>query len=66
MSAMPSVDAKIGVRRKEHRIGEGFGHAHQASVREAHGYVGVLPHELENFRDVLVKAEGRYDGLAIQ
>ena len=42
LAAVATVNTEILVRRQDHRVGEGFTHAHEASISEAHGDVAVL------------------------
>jgi hypothetical protein len=54
-----AIDAEVGTGGEQHRIGERFGHAHQASICETHGHVGVLLHELQ-YPLRLVAQRGRH------
>ena len=48
LATVAAVDAKVGIGSENDGIGERFGHAHEAGIGEAHGYVCVLLQELED------------------
>ena len=48
LSAVSPVDAEIRIGGDDHRIGQGFAHAHQAGVGQAHGYAGVPGAQVEH------------------
>ena len=54
---MPAIDAEVGIRSENDRIGKRFGHAHQAGVGEAHGHVREFLHEPEYRLHVAVQVE---------
>src|SRR5665213_3671265 len=64
VTTVATVDAKIGIGGKEDGIGERFGHAHEAGIGEAHGYVRVLLHELEHRVQVFCQIESDKYGTA--
>src|SRR5438034_7732169 len=39
LPAVPAINAEVGIRSENDRIGECFGHPHKAGVGEAHGHV---------------------------
>jgi hypothetical protein len=48
LSAVSPVDAEIRIGGDDHRIGQGFAHAHQAGVSQAHGHAGVPGAKVEH------------------
>lgn len=65
-AAVPSVDAKVGIRGEKDRVGERFGHAHEASVGETHGNVHMLLHELQYLAQVAFQIKGWDNGAAME
>ena len=54
---MPPVDAEVGIRCENHRIGQCFGHPHKAGVGEAHWHIRVFLQELQDGLKVVVQTE---------
>src|SRR5262245_50841894 len=48
LAAVTAVDAEVGVGGEKNGVWKRFGHAHQAGIRETHGYVRILLDECEN------------------
>src|SRR5689334_21518054 len=61
---MPTVDAEVGVRCEDHRIGKRFGHSHKAAIGEAHGHTRVLLQELKHWLHVVVQVESENQSTA--
>jgi hypothetical protein len=59
---MAAVNTKISIGRQDYGIGERFGHADQAGIGEAHGYVWVLLHELQHWLQVVCQVESNEHG----
>jgi hypothetical protein len=54
---MPSINAKVTVGRKNHRIGEHFTHANQTSISQAGWDISVFSHQIKDWIAVVGKAE---------
>jgi hypothetical protein len=63
-AAVATVNAEILVGCQDKAIGERFGHAHEASIGETHGNVGVFLHKLQDWLQVLGDFEGDEQGTA--
>jgi len=48
-----TVNAEILVGCQDNAIGKRFGHAHEASIGETHGNVGVFLHKLKHWIHIL-------------
>lgn len=57
LAAVPAVQTKVGIRRQDERVGERFGHAYEAGMREARGYVRVFLSELQHSLQVVAEIE---------
>jgi hypothetical protein len=64
VTAVAAVNAEIGVGREDDGSGKGFGHAHKASIGEAHRHVRVLLNELQHRLHVFTQIERNAQGLA--
>src|SRR5262245_19438173 len=49
---MPTVDEKVRVSGEKCRVWQGFSHAHEAGISEAHGYASELSHEPHHILDL--------------
>jgi hypothetical protein len=54
---MAAVNTKISIGRRDYGVGERFGHADQACIGEAHGYVSVLLHEPQHWLQVVCQVK---------
>jgi hypothetical protein len=66
VATVPAIDAEVSVRGEEHRIGERFGHPHEAGVGETHRHVGVLLKEPQERPHVRTEVESEDHGLAAE
>jgi len=64
LAAVAAVKTEIRVGGEEERIGEGFRHANEAGVGEAHGNVGVFLDEPTDRLDIFRKMERDDKGTA--
>jgi hypothetical protein len=51
---MASIDAEVGISGKKARVGQDFGHSHEAGVCQAHGHIGVFLQQLQHGFHVIV------------
>jgi hypothetical protein len=58
LAAVATVNSETLVGREHDGIGKRFGHANEASNGEAHGNVGILLDQLQDWLHVLGKWEG--------
>jgi hypothetical protein len=58
LAAVAAVNSEILVGREDDRISKRFGHANEASIGEAHGNVGILLDQPQDWLHVLCKCEG--------
>ena len=65
-AAVATVSAEILIGRQHNAIGERFGHAHEASIGEAHGNVGVFLHKLQDWLQILGNLESDEQGTATE
>ena len=64
MTAVAAVNAEIGIRGQDDGVGERLGHAHEASIGEAHRHVRVLLNEPHHWLDVLRQIKCNAHGMA--
>jgi hypothetical protein len=54
---MAAVDVEVGIGREKDRVGVNLGHAHQTCLSEAHGHIGVFPHQRQDWLKVVPAAD---------
>ena len=59
---MAAVNPKVSVRGEHNRIGQRFGHSHEARIGETHRHVSVLVKQPENPLDFVTKIEAHGHG----
>jgi hypothetical protein len=66
LAAVATVNSEILVGREDDGIGKRFGHANEASIGEAHGNVGILLDQLDDWPYVLGKRKGNQQSAAVK